>query len=379
MRRIFERKDIQAVSIATMQYWHGLATIWACQAGKQVYCEKPLSHFIWEGRQMVNAARKYDRIVQIGTQYRSIKGYEAMAKWLKAGHLGKPLYATCVANKPRRSIGKRKEPLPIPATIDYDLWCGPARKEPVYRNNLQYDCSFTWNMGDAESCNQGVHEVDIARWVLGYNTLPRRTMSIGGRFLFDDAGEVPNTQITYYDYPVPILYEFHNIPQKMPGFKGRWMPWGVCIQCEGGYTLINAAYDNNGKEIKKFPETEDHFANFIKAVRSGKREDLNAPIAGGHISTSICHVGNISYRLGRPAPLAEQRQQVGDISCWREMHERYLKYLGTIGVAPETSTLGPWLSVDSENECIVGPHSAEANKIVHGFYREPYVVPEIQA
>lgn len=387
VRQLMDMKCFDAVSVATMQYWHALPTIWACQTGRDVYCEKPLAHFIWEGRQMVNAARKYDRLVQVGTQNRSNKGYVALAAWLKEGHLGKIRYATCFANKPRRSIGKRSEPLPIPETLDYELWCGSARKEPIYRDRIQYDCSFTWNMGDGESCNQGVHEIDIARWILGYNGLPRRTMSIGGRFVFDDAGDVPNTQILFYDYPeAPILYEVHNLPKNKecmtpekwstpPDFKG--MRTGVCMQCEGGYTLGPVAYDNDGKKLQSFGPVEDHFADFIEAMRSGKREDLNAEILEGHISTSICHVGNISYRLGAAAPLADQRNQVGDTPYWREMFERYVSYLGDIGVDPDTSILGPWLDVDSEKECV--KDNPQANEIVRGFYREPFVVPEIPA
>jgi predicted dehydrogenase len=385
VRKLMERKDLDAVSVATMQYWHALPTIWACQTGRNVYVEKPLAHYIWEGRQMVNAARKHDRLVQIGTQYRSMLGYGAMAKWLKEGHLGKIQYATCFANKPRRSIGKRTEPLPIPETLDYELWCGPAKKEPIFRDKIQYDCSFTWNMGDGESCNQGVHEVDVARWILGYNGLPRRTMSIGGRFVFNDAGEVPNTQIIYYDYPdAPILYEIHNLPKNkecmtpekwstQPDFKGARV--GVCVQCEGGYTLGTTAFDKDGKKVESFGPSENHFENFIKALRSGKREDLNGEILGGHISTSICHAGNISYRLGQVAPLDQQRKQVGDIPCWREMFDRYVAYLEGIGVDPNTSTLGPWLECDAEKECI--KDNTKANELVKGFYRSPFEVPEI--
>jgi predicted dehydrogenase len=386
VRKLMDRKDLDAVSVATMQYWHALPTIWACQTGRHVYCEKPLSHYIWEGRQMVHAARKYDRLVQIGTQSRSLRGYAAMAAWLEQGHLGKIQYVTCFANKPRRSIGKRSEPLPIPATLDYDLWCGPARKEPIYRDRLQYDCSFTWNMGDGESCNQGVHEVDVARWILGYSGLPRRTMSIGGRFAFNDAGEVPNTQIIYYDYPeVPILYEVHNLPKNkecmtpkqwgtQPNFKGAAV--GVCVQCEGGYTLGTTAFDSQGKKLKGFGPNENHFENFIKALRSGNRRDLNAEIEEGQRSTSICHAGNISYRLGRTASLEEQRRQVGDIAPWRAMHERYVSYLGDIGVDPDSSILGPWLECDAANECI--KDNPKANAIVRGFYRAPFIVPEIK-
>jgi predicted dehydrogenase len=385
VRRLLERKDIDAISVATMQYWHSLPTIWACETGRQVYVEKPLSHFIWEGRQMVNAAHKYGRLVQVGTQSRSIKGYAELARWLKAGNLGKIQYVTCFANKPRHSIGKRTEPLPIPETVNYELWCGPARKEPIYRDKLQYDCSFIWNTGDGESCNQGIHEIDIARWMLGYTGLPRRTMSIGGRFVFNDAGNVPNTQIIFYDYPdVPILYEVHNLPKSrefmtpekwntVPDFKG--LKVGVCVQCEGGYSLGTSVFDSSGKKIQAFTEHENHFENFIKAVRSGKREDLNAEIHEGQISTSICHAGNISYRLGRRASVKKQRKQVGDIACWREMHERYVKYLGDIGVDPDTSTLGPWLECDADRERIKG--NSKANRLVKGFYRKQFEVPAI--
>ena len=225
LRPILDRKDIDAVLIATPDHWHAAITIMACQAGKDVYCEKPLSHFIWEGRQMVNAARKYNRLVQCGVQQRSRQSTKDAIAWIRAGNLGKILYITCFANKPRVSCGKRTTPLEIPDYVDYDLWCGPARKEPIFRDRLQYDCSFTWNMGDGESCNQGVHEIDVARWILGYDTLPRRTMSLGGRFVVNDAGEVPNTQIIYYDYPgIPILYELHNLPKVTAFFASLGIP-----------------------------------------------------------------------------------------------------------------------------------------------------------
>jgi predicted dehydrogenase len=386
VRKLMERKDLDAVSIATMQYWHALPTIWACQTGRHVYVEKPLSHFIWEGRQMVHAVRKYRRLVQVGLQNRSILGWAAMAEWLREGHLGKIQYVTCFANKPRRSIGRRAEPLPIPPTLDYELWCGPAQKGPIYRDKIQYDCSFTWNMGDGESCNQGVHEIDVARWILGYTGLPRRVMSIGGRFVFNDAGDVPNTQIICYDYSPrpPILYELHNLPKSkacmtpetwstQPDFKGAKV--GVCVQCEGGYTLQTAAYDARGKQLRKFGPAENHFVNFINALRSGKQADLHAEIEEGQRSTAICHAGNISYRLGHPAPLDQQRKQLGEMACWRDMHERYVKYLGDIDVDPDSSTLGPWLECDPAHECF--KDNAEANRLVKGSYREPFVMPDL--
>jgi hypothetical protein len=159
-----------------------------------------------------------------------------------------------------------------------------------------------------------------------------------------------------------------------PDFRGARV--GVCVQCEGGYTLGPTAFDNKGVKLQTFGPAENHFENFIKAVRSGKREDLNAEVLEGHLSTSICHVGNISYRLGRPASLDEQRKQVGDSAPWREMHERYVKYLGDIGVEPATSTVGPWLECDAQHECI--KDNPKANELVHGSYREPFVVPEVK-
>ncbi len=381
MRKMFERKDIDAISNATQNYWHGLSTIWACQAGKHVYVEKPLSHYIWEGRQMVRAARKYDRLVQCGTQRRSQPSIGKMGKWLREGHLGKILYITTFANKPRTSCGKRDTPLEIPDHIDYDTWCGPAKKLPIYRDRLQYDCSFDWNTGDGESCNQGIHEVDVARWILGEEALPRRVMSIGGRFLFNDACDVPNTQIIYYDFPTaPVLYEVHNLRRakgtnEMNTFRGERT--GVVVNCEGGTASAfrGVALDNDGKVVKQFSGGGSPFVNFIEALRSGKREDLNSDVEVGHVSTAVCHTGNISYRLGKAASVAEQRKQVEDIPFFNEMHSRYLDHLKANEIDPDTSTLGPWLEVDQENERF--KDSPKANELAHGYYREPFSLPEI--
>ena len=385
MRKIFERKDVDVIGNATMNYWHALGTIWACEAGKHVYCEKPLSHFIWEGRQMVNAAEKYKRLVQCGTQNRSRQSTRDAMAWVKAGNLGKIQYITAFANKPRTSIGNRKEPLPIPKEVDYDLWCGPAKDGPIYRDRLQYDCSFTWNMGDGESSNQGVHEIDIARWLLGITGLPRRVFSMGGRFVFNDAGDVPNTQIIYYDYPeIPILYEVHNMrankDPKSPAANTLGHGVGIIVHCDGGKVTISngssGAFDKDNKKIKDWSTDDTHFDNFIAAVRSGRREDLNADVLEGHISTTICNAGNISYRLGQKADLAAQKKAVEDYPYMAAMHERYLTHLAAHEVDPNETILGPWLECDAENECI--RDNETANKIVRGTYRAPYLVEEIR-
>jgi predicted dehydrogenase len=332
---------------------------------------------------MVNAARKYDRIVQVGTQSRSRDSIAQAIQWIREGNLGKIQYLTAFANKPRTSCGKRATPLPIPDSVDYDLWCGPAKKLPIYRDRLQYDCSFDWNTGDGESCNQGVHEVDVARWCLGESQLPTRVMSIGGRFLFNDACDVPNTQIIYYDFPIaPLLYEVHNIRRakstsEMPTFRGERT--AVVVNCEGGYVSLfrGIAWDRHGKVVRQFIGGGDHFVNFIEAVRSGRRADLHADVEEGHISTAVCHTGNISYRLGKPASEKDQRAALQDVPIWCEMYERLVTHLEANEIDVNTATLGPWLEVDRQNECF--QDNAEANKLAHGFYREPYLVPDLSA
>ncbi len=383
MRKLLDRKDIDVIANATQNYWHGLSTIWACQAGRHVYVEKPLSHYIWEGRQMVNAARKYNRIVQCGTQHRSEVQIAEAIQWIRAGHLGMIQHIVAFANKRRSSCGKRATPLPIPESVDYDLWCGPAKKVPIYRDRLQYDCSFDWNTGDGESCNQGVHEVDVARWCLGEEGLPRRVISLGGRFVFDDACDVPNAQITYYDFATaPVLYEVHNLTkakgsEEMPDYRGESA--GVLVECEGGSVSLyrGLAWDKDGQEVQKFAGGGDHFANFISAVRKGDAKELNAEILVGHLSTAVCHMGNISYRLGRKATRQQMQARLAVAPLFLPVLERFLEHLTAHGIDVEapTVTLGPWLSIDAEKERFQA--IGAANRLVRGTYRAPYIVPKI--
>jgi len=383
MRKLLDRPDIDVIANATQNYWHGLSTIWACQAGKHVYVEKPLAHYIWEGRQMVNAARKHNRLVQCGTQHRSTTRFAETIQWIHAGHLGKIKYVVAFANKARSSCGKRDTPLPIPDSLDYDLWCGPAKKVPIYRDRLQYDCSFDWNTGDGESCNQGVHEIDIARWCLGEEGLPRRVISLGGRFVFNDACDVPNAQIIYYDFPTaPVLYEVHNLTKakdskEMPDFRGEGV--GVIAECEGGSVSLyrGIAWDKDGQEVQRFTGGGDHFANFIAAVRAGDRKLLNAEILVGHVSTAVCHTGNISYRVGEPATRQQMQARLTDIPVFHDTFNRFMEHLTAHGldVDEPTVTLGQWLTIDAENERF--RRHKEANRLARGFYREPYAVPEV--
>ncbi len=287
IRKLLENKDIDVVSFATPNHWHALGAIWAAQAGKDVYVEKPASHDIWEGRKMIEAARKYNRIMQVGTQCRSSVGLQEAIAWLHEGHLGKIIRARGLCYKRRDSIGKTTGPQPIPETINYDLWCGPAPLAPPRRNSkkngpIHYDWHWFWEYGNGDLGNQGVHQMDIARWALGEPEISPRVISIGGRLGYDDDGLTPNTQIVFHDYKAaPLIFEVRGLPAasdstKMDEYRGASI--GVVIDCEGGSIVIPSytkaiVYDPHGREIKTYEAGGDHFANFIQACPQpqGKR------------------------------------------------------------------------------------------------------------
>jgi predicted dehydrogenase len=403
IRRMLERRDIDAFSIATPNHWHSLMTVWGCQAGKDVCVEKPVSHNIWEGRKMVEAARKYHRVVQGDLDLRSSPANDAIGAYLKSGALGKVQVARGFVYKLRDSIGQTNGQGHIPDTLDYDLWCGPARKGPIDRAELHYDWHWVWDTGCGELGNNGPHQLDQIRWMLGEPGLPRRVLSLGGRFGYDDAGQTPNTQIALYDYPsAPVLFEVRGLSSK-PGAKGmdafeartatgvtlrnRWdgrgtANTGVIFQCEGGYVDFEArvAFDNQGKPIKKFEDTGklDPQSNFIKAVRSRRREDLKTDIEQGHLSTCLCHLGNISYRLGKSAPPGAMREVLRADAEALEAFERFEKHLAIhqVNLEKTPAELGPWLTMDSATERFVGPLASQANALLKREYRAPYIIPE---
>ena len=193
LRKLLEDKSVDAVVVSTCNHWHALATVWACQAGKDVYCEKPLSHSIWEGRKVVEAMTKYKRIVQTGTQNRSDVGLRPAFEFIQSGQLGKIKMVRGFCYRNRGSIGKVDGPQPIPSNVDYDLWSGPRETVPLMRKKLQYDWHWVWATGNGDIGNQGPHETDLCRWVVGKKDLPPRVISIGGRFCWNDDGETANT------------------------------------------------------------------------------------------------------------------------------------------------------------------------------------------
>jgi predicted dehydrogenase len=388
IRRALDDKSIDAVILSVPDHWHGLMTVWGCQAGKHVYVEKPATYSIWEGRQMVEAARKYGRVVGVGSQERSDTGLLAFAKHLKEGHLGKVRYARAISYGLRESIGKVTGPQPVPPTCDYSLFQGPAPLTPIMRQSLHYDWHWCWPTGTGEIGNLGGHVMDDCRWIIGIDSLPRRVISLGGRFGYDDDGETPNTQIAYYDYPeAPLLYEVRGLPAKrgvnwMDQYRG--VRFGLIIQCENGYFAGGRGggwtYDNQDKKLNQFPGDGGgtHQTNFIEAIRSGKPGNVRADMRQGHLSAALCHMANISYRLGRKQSVQETNAAVAGTELLKETVGRLVPHLEANGIdlAKTPLTVGPTLNWSDSAEKFQGEHADRANVLLSRTYRQPFVVPE---
>ena len=385
-RKLLESKEVDAVVTAAPNHWHSLLGIWACQAGKDIYVEKPISHSIWEGRKLVEAAAKYNRIVQGGTQARSDKTLKQVFAELNAGAFGKILSARCLCYKPRAPIGKVSSPTPIPSNVDYNLWCGPAPMVPLMRERLHYDWHWVWPTGNGDFGNQGVHEADMCRWALGYNYLPQRVMSVGGRFWEDD-GETFNAQIAFFDYPIPIISETRNMNRAKGDkvtdhYKGVRI--GIVIQCENGYYAGGSSggwtYDKDDKKVKQYAQdgTKDHMANFITACRSRKLSDIKASAEDGHLSAALCHMANISNRVGKSARPEEVTEVVKGNAVNAETFDRLKSHIqaNEPDLSKTPLLCGPTLTMDNKTERFTGDFAEQANALVKDTYRAPFVVPE---
>jgi predicted dehydrogenase len=348
LRRVLDDKEVDAISIATPDHWHALATIWGCQAGKDVYVEKPTSHNIWEGRKMVEAARKHNRIVQAGMQNRSNANVRAAMKFLHEGGIGDIYMAKGLCFKARESIG-RKQNGPVPEGVNYDLWLGPAPYRPFNENRFHYNWHWFWDYGCTDLGNQGPHQMDIARWGMNKHDYPAKIHCAGGYFVFDCDQETPNTQMATLEFA----------DGKILQFEVR----GLYTNAEDGITIGNLFYGSKGwmhlngstwrtylgRKNQPGPSMESkegaadpmnlkgtgdspHFKNFTDAMRSRKLSDLNADIEEGHRSTVFCHLSNIAHRLKRQ------------------------------------------LVFDPNTECFVGDQQADS--YLSRRYRAPYVVPD---
>ncbi|MBV9760807.1 MAG: Gfo/Idh/MocA family oxidoreductase [Acidobacteriaceae bacterium] len=377
IRKLLEDKNVDAVSIATPNHWHSLMGVWAAQAGKDIYIEKPCSHNWWEGRQLVRAVDKYKVICQHGSQCRSSDAIVEAMNQMRSGLLGNIYMARGLCYKWRDTIGRASQE-PVPAGVDYDLWTGPAPLKPFTKNRFHYNWHWIWDTGNGDLGNQGIHELDLARFGLGVG-LPNKIAALGGHFLFDDDQQTPNVLTVAYEFRTPEgktkmmnfevrgwmtnheagigTSEFNSgdvpaaglaapkqsaeaAPKTLGPASGKPGTIGNLYYGSKGYLAISN-YDsyksflgdnNDPGPAKHAPLANEHFVNFIECMRSRKAENLHAPIREGYLSTTLVHLANASYRLGRT------------------------------------------INFDAENESVIG--DSEATEMLRGTYRPPYVVPE---
>jgi predicted dehydrogenase len=393
IRKVIADKDINIVSIATPNHWHALMAVWAMENGKDVYVEKPATHNVHEGAIMTAAARKYKKICQVGTQSRSNPGMRDAIAYVRGGKLGKVDLAIGLCYKSRGSIGdtglKMGEQKP-PATMDYDLWCGPAPlvmpKRKTGNGTVHYDWHWIWNYGNGDLGNQGVHEMDKARWGLGRTTMPASVMSLGGRFGYVDDGETANTQLCVFDYGAEkMIFEVRGLATD--AYKGAkvgniWVGtdgYVVCPTYAGGI-----AYDKSGKELERFGwdaakkqfvgSDQHHFDNFVKAVRSRKVEDQNCDVAEGHLSAALCHLANISYRLGTESPLSGAASRDRSTNEFIAGMREHLK-ANKVDAEKTVARVGPTLTIDAKTERFT--NNDRANALLFREYRKGFELKDI--
>ncbi len=375
LRKLLEDKSIDAISVATPNHWHCLAGIWAIQAGKDAYVEKPLGHNVFEGRQLVEASRKFDKLCQMGNYPRSLGHVRAAIQFLHEEKLGKVKVARGICYNTRNSIGKKPDGA-VPAGVDYDLWLGPAPERPFNPNRFHYNWHWNWDFGGGEIANNGIYQLDTARWGIHKNEHPKTVVTVGGRFGYEDDGQTPNTQVTLFDYgDVQIVQEIRGLPsEKYPPS----LLMGNVFECERGKVVISiagsAAFGADGEKIQQFAGQGDHFKNFSDAVRSRKRADLTSEVLEGHRSTALCHLSNISYRLGAEKPLADAAKTFSGAA--QEANDRLVAHLkdNKLDIDKLEYRVGKVVSIDDKTEKFAADEAA--NKLLTREYRKPYVVPE---
>ena len=381
IREALDDPNLDAISVATCNHWHSLITVWACQAGKDVYVEKPISHNVFEGRQCVEAARKYKRIVQHGTQQRSSEGRARQIATIQSGKYGKLLVSKGYCCKPRWSIGSKPISKP-PAHLDWNLWLGPAPDQEFHGNLHTYNWHWFWDTGNGDTGNQGVHEMDVARWAIKDSTLPKSVWSVGGRYIPGgaDQGETPNMQLSVYDYGETLLVfetrglvgksgaPARNVSNEFYTTEGIIRDWKFQPYSGGPGEAVSAG------EASVTPGGA--FGSFIAAVRSRNPEDINCDAEVAHYSSALCHLGNISYKLGETVSfdhklerLKENKQVAAAFGVLTDNLEAV-----DIKLAGSQYMLGKQLTFDPATEKFVGASDADA--LLTRDYRKPFVVPQ---
>ncbi len=401
IRKMLEDKDIDAVSIASPNHQHSIQGIWSLQAGKHLYIEKPLSHNIFEGQQLVAASNHFSKlIVQAGTQSRSGAGIRAAIKDVHAGKYGKVKVSRAICYKRRKSIGPATKNA-IPSEIDYDLWNGPADIQESIRGNqsdkvqetgsagaVHYDWHWFWNYGGGDLCNQAIHEIDIARWFLNTQEVSPEVVSVGGRFGYVDCAETPNTFISIHNYAAaPLITEVYGLTSdgKINGPMNKFGKFkkapdiGIVVECENGTIVVPdynsaQAYDTKGEQTKSYGKSVDqvdltggasgHHANWVAAIRKGSSVDINSPVRDCHLSTALVHSANISFRLGAKKSAGEIKDALKASSGLSEAFGRMADHLGRNGVNLDEAkaVLGAPLTQDTKTELFTGANAEAANR-----------------
>ena len=391
MRKMLEDKSVDAVSVATCNHWHALASILAIQAGKHVFVEKPCSQNLFEGRQLARAAAKYGRCVQHGTQRRGDNNWLRGGVAWASGKYGKPIALQAFANRPRGSLGFKPEGNP-PENLDWNLWIGPAAMTPYHANLVPYHWHWFWNTGNGEIGNNGVHYFDLGRIALtALNPKvqhPHHVVMFGTRFFNDprnhhrDQAETPNIQLGIYDYDgIPLIFQSCNFAE--PGWHKRETAWFVT---EDGYIEGENFTSKSGERTRitgvdiTNREPGGIVGNFIDCVKNNTPDKLNAPIPEGHYSAAVCHLGNASYRMGEPASLAQCREAVGDNAIMQQIVDETLANVQNvfgegIDLAKDVPwTLGRKLSINNDTEVFDGDE--EATALLTRPERDTFVVPK---
>lgn len=382
IRDVLDDPNIDAISIATTNHWHSLMTIWACMAGKDVYVEKPMSHNVFEGRQCVKAARKNNCVVQHGTQQRSSGSRAREIAALQSGKYGKLLVSKGYASKPRWSI-KHKSTKPVPSGLNYNLWLGPADETPYHENLVHYNWHWFWNTGNGEIGNQGVHQMDIARWAIKDATLPNKVVSLGGRFAYDDQAETPNTQLTVYEYgDVMLVFEVRGLVGKKDGLDTKYSSE---IRNEyyttEGRIADGKFYPNGSKQGEKLEDLGGEvypggeWGSFVNAVREKNPDKVNGSVEDAHYSSALCHLGNISYRLGSTTTMAGVRSPYANSQQVNDSLDKIKENLGRVNLNLNQTEcqVGQVLEFDPETEKFI--NNDAANAMLTRKYRGEFTVP----
>jgi len=405
MRKAFDDKSVDVVSCATTNHWHALTGVWAVQAGKHVYVEKPGSHNINEGLALAAASKKYNRVVQIGTQCRSNASNINAVAFIREGGIGEVKFSRGLCYKRRTAIGALGE-YPIPAGVNYDIWSGPAPIAPLTREKFHYDWHWQRLYGNGDLGNQGPHQLDIARWHLGVERYPNAIIAYGGRLGYDkanpnkndpnyiDAGDTANTEVSIYDYGDKcMVFETRGLatpPLRVPKVpendKGAGATVGVITYGSKGYVVqseygYSAAYDLEGNRIKEFRGGGDHFGNFLAAVAKGDPSAVNSDAACGALSSGLSHLGNISYYLGEKnkvsvSAIKSALKAIKSLDNDDETVDRTVEHLQASKVELDRTpmSVGPLLTFNPETKRFVG--NDEANAMLTREYRAPYIVPK---